>query len=725
MNDDNIVLSYPLMARQREDKIKSNLVAYAEDVNAELDHMVDVHNQLVMMLNGEWSEDTGRIYQLMNQAITTANEAKAIADNCVKRSGDTMTGHLNSSLTPTSDYNLVNKAYVDDKVNTEVGSVEARVELLEDFAENLEADQVKLDNTNFSSTNVHDGFSELFISVSNGKAIVAAAITGKGVETAADASFKTMADNINAILTFTEGTSGGTATNADIVYGKTAYARGQLLVGTLDLSTLHDTSDATATPYDILIGKVAYGNNGKIIGALNVKDDGSTSYDTEGVKKIYGYAADTISVTTAYNDLGINAAPAIGVNKNTGDPVFKIEFKSYSNGIITFVTHLIERYKDGRFNYVNKKETTLDITDIPNYNELSGVYPMLCMQVSDCSNLEEVYLHFVLDGTEETDLIVCKMKRTYEENVEESTRIYHWEIDKEGGFWYKENISYISSVLSRIVISSIGEKSGKYGVAVSYGGSSSNTGIVTYKLGALNSIDILTAGRLNGDYGWGTFMIYLGYNDRFLCIVKGTGSNNGGGIIWLSKDFTVQNEKNISGYYVIGTSTISPDGSLLINGKYIYDFRGAIENATGAFPNTTTSLYEKIGEFPRDAVGIMSPSSNLFVQCVASSSQTSSDGYRTYTANTIDINKAPNVVTKTQTYGKDLGIIGDGQQRYDYLSNDGSIYWNTKVDASGSSKREVIVKFERDYSELIALEYEGNYFYKAGYTGGLTPGGES
>jgi len=42
---------------------------------------------------------------------------------------------------------------------------------------------------------------ELFQSVSNGKALVASAITGKGVVTASDATFQTMADNISAIQT--------------------------------------------------------------------------------------------------------------------------------------------------------------------------------------------------------------------------------------------------------------------------------------------------------------------------------------------------------------------------------------------------------------------------------------------------------------------------------------------------------------------------------------------
>lgn len=52
-----------------------------------------------------------------------------------------------------------------------------------------------------TSTNVQGAVSELFTSVSNGKALVASAITDKGVSTASDATFQTMHDNILAIET--------------------------------------------------------------------------------------------------------------------------------------------------------------------------------------------------------------------------------------------------------------------------------------------------------------------------------------------------------------------------------------------------------------------------------------------------------------------------------------------------------------------------------------------
>lgn len=292
MADGNNVLDYPQMTRQREENIQAKEIAYAEDVNAELDYIMDTFNQLVAMLTGEWGDGTGRIYDLVDDAVSLANQAITAAQNCVQKTGDTMTGHLNISLVPASDYNVVNKKYVDDTIDAELAEPINRITTLENWKTNLDATQIKLDNANFSSTNINDGMNELFISVSNGKAIVAAAITGKGIETASDASFKTMADNINAILTFTEGTAGGTATAADIAYGKTAYARGQLLVGTL---VGFDTSDATATPYDILQGKTAYVNTGKIEGILTVNEDtGEPSYDIGAVEKVYSSNPDTL-----------------------------------------------------------------------------------------------------------------------------------------------------------------------------------------------------------------------------------------------------------------------------------------------------------------------------------------------------------------------------------------------------------------------------------------------
>ncbi len=70
-------------------------------------------------------------------------------------------------------------------------------------------------------------------SVSDGKTAVAGAITDKGITTATDAAFATMADNIGQISTLATETADATATAAQILSGKRAYAKGSPVLGTM------------------------------------------------------------------------------------------------------------------------------------------------------------------------------------------------------------------------------------------------------------------------------------------------------------------------------------------------------------------------------------------------------------------------------------------------------------------------------------------------------------
>lgn len=82
-----------------------------------------------------------------------------------------------------------------------LGSAPYTIEFVEDEPGDLTAAQVGYNNvaTGMIADNVQDAVTELFTSVSNGKALIAGAITDKGVSTSADATFEEMEANVRAI----------------------------------------------------------------------------------------------------------------------------------------------------------------------------------------------------------------------------------------------------------------------------------------------------------------------------------------------------------------------------------------------------------------------------------------------------------------------------------------------------------------------------------------------
>lgn len=188
-----------------------------------------------------------------------------------------------------------------NNLKTQLNDVEEQISgVVEDVNANF-------DDVNTAINTLNTTTNELFQSVSNGKQKVATAITDKGVETASDATYDEMATNIGKITTSndTDGnyvnTEDATATKKDILLGKTAYAQGEKLTGTLvnmiDYPTTGiDTSDATATASDISYGKTAYANNEKLIGTasfVSYNNSDGTSSSGVGIQEIYGTLGDS------------------------------------------------------------------------------------------------------------------------------------------------------------------------------------------------------------------------------------------------------------------------------------------------------------------------------------------------------------------------------------------------------------------------------------------------
>jgi len=155
------------------------------------------------------------------------------------------------------------------------------------------AEDISFDNSEIriEATNVQDAIEEVFQSVSNGKELIADAITDKGVETSATDTFETMATNISQISS-----------------GKT-YTTKKLL---LQETTQHNTRNATYTynytaTADGAIQLVYYDwNNGGAKWEFTIKDSSGNVKSTTSYTKIASYGH-----TDATNLVELNAGDSI------------------------------------------------------------------------------------------------------------------------------------------------------------------------------------------------------------------------------------------------------------------------------------------------------------------------------------------------------------------------------------------------------------------------------
>lgn len=164
----------------------------------------------------------------LNNILENRSRAKLYSyfystDACVSKSGDTMTGNLSAPTISVSDGKVFIEGYTNrssvwlrNADNTNNAGAISRYHTL-DISTELKYE--RWIDGNISQYNIiHTGnknlitpadigaptvteFNSLKTSVSEGKSLIATAVTGKGVQTAVDATFQTIATNISSIPT--------------------------------------------------------------------------------------------------------------------------------------------------------------------------------------------------------------------------------------------------------------------------------------------------------------------------------------------------------------------------------------------------------------------------------------------------------------------------------------------------------------------------------------------
>ncbi len=644
-------------------------------------------------------------------------------------------------------------------------------------ASNL-ATQIKavVDDTNANFTDVNNAIGKLnesqnnlFQSVSDGKSKIAGAITDKGIPTSANDSYDTMAGNIRSIETggggeFDENfvnTSDGTATASDILLGKTAYVKGEKLHGGLVYPETEDSSDATATPYDILQGKTAYVQGKKIQGILNVDENSQPSYDIGAVEKIYGTVSGNIGRRLYTYENIDKYCLAIGRNSNAQrDPNDFLVFANYKSSNLSdkIVIKTLKAYDTTTGDVLEQDEKTVEytMTELGISEEETASIITISVSEKKSPNRYDLVIAKPLSSNSGKDIQLFLYEVVYTVNRENPNDIY--------GFWEITNKEPITTSIENANTGTANEGTLKKARIIFREGFdvfayigypiNNNTsfnvipctfnrypnggGIIRVKeKTAINVIAYDGNAKASQHYiaffanGINAICVYNSVYYARTILLDENYSLIGVGSVYFG-DTTSNNSKDRNGYItrdlkyaVAGTSlyslTINAESGLISRTK-IKDVNSEVLLHSGV---SSGFMYDPMIQYITDTSG------KFLVVCSARTNVTSYStvGFLEIATYEVDFDETTdNVFRKKNTYGYDSisdrtisPYIGRSQLAAIQTTTDGKEIF-IAVGNNGDNKYINMFNTLPDYSEVVALKYSGDFYYRQ--KGGVLTAGQ-
>ena len=218
------------------------------------------------------------------------------------------------------------------------------------FASDMSASNISYNNgsSGMSSENVQDAIDELFTSASNGKELIADAIAGKGVPTSADATYATMAGNIEKIETGIDISDATLTTASELKKDIVAYSKtGKRIVGSLgngsvgapsiSISVTEDNSKAEIKATTSYTSGIIGADSTSSVKSLNVQKEATI---TPGTSKITAVAAGKYTTGPVYVEGDSDLVPS---NIKSGKNIFGVSGTytgEYVRGYITNVDRI-------------------------------------------------------------------------------------------------------------------------------------------------------------------------------------------------------------------------------------------------------------------------------------------------------------------------------------------------------------------------------------------------